>query len=345
MSPYVLFIMLSSLALGTMLTFTSSHWLLAWMSLEINTLAIIPLMIKHHHPRATEATTKYFLTQATASTLILFSTMMNAWTTGQWGLKEMSTLPSNMMTIAFMMKLGIAPLHFWLPEVIQGLDLTTGMILSTWQKLAPMVLIYLIHTTLNSHLMMLFGLLSILIGGWSGLNQTQLRKIMAFSSISHLGWMMVVLTLCPPIFLFNLSVYLILTLSMFLTFKYLNTTKLNSMASLWSKTPVLTAFSTITLLSLGGLPPTTGFTPKWLILHELTKNNLSTLATIMAISALLSLFFYLRLCYSLTPTQSPNLNNSTTTWRYKSTQPTMLISISTILSLTLLPLTPLMIYM
>ena len=78
MNPYVLSVLLISLGLGTTLTFASSHWLLAWMGLEINTLAIIPLITQHHHPRAVEATTKYFLTQATAAALILFASTTNA---------------------------------------------------------------------------------------------------------------------------------------------------------------------------------------------------------------------------------------------------------------------------
>nr|YP_009003601.1 NADH dehydrogenase subunit 2 [Praslinia cooperi]AGZ19087.1 NADH dehydrogenase subunit 2 [Praslinia cooperi] len=340
MSPLTLIIVLVSLLLGTTLTITSSHWLLAWTGLEINTLAIIPLMIKNHHPRATEATTKYFLTQATASTLILFSTMTNAWLTGEWELKELSTLPSNMMTIALLMKLGVAPMHFWLPEVLQGVDLTTGLILSTWQKLAPMSLMFMIHNSLNPTLLMTLGLTSILLGGWLGLNQTQLRKIMASSSIAHLGWMMIILPLSPPLFILNIIIYIIMTSALFLSMMFFNMTKFNSLTTSWSKTPTLAISSSILLLSLGGLPPTTGFMPKWLILQELTKQHFLTMATLMAISALLSLFFYLRMSYSLALTQSPSTINSQVTWRLKPNQSTTALTLMTILSLTLLPLTP-----
>nr|ANH55844.1 NADH dehydrogenase subunit 2 [Grandisonia alternans] len=340
MYPYTTPIVLFSLLLGTTLTFSSSHWLLAWMGLEINTLAILPLMIKTHHPRATEATTKYFLTQATASALILFSTMMNAWSTGEWELKELSTLPSNMMTIALMMKMGVAPTHFWLPEVLQGVDLTTGLIISTWQKLAPLSLMLTTHNLLNHNLLTLAGLTSILLGGWLGLNQTQLRKIMASSSIAHLGWMMVILPISPALFILNVIIYLIMTSAMFLSMKFFNVTKFNSLTISSSKTPALAITSSIVLLSLGGLPPTTGFMPKWLILQELTKQHLPTTATIMAISTLLSLFFYLRLSYSLALTQSPNTTNSLTTWRLKSNQTTFLLAMMVTLSMMLLPMTP-----
>nr|YP_009003575.1 NADH dehydrogenase subunit 2 [Microcaecilia unicolor]AGZ19061.1 NADH dehydrogenase subunit 2 [Microcaecilia unicolor] len=342
MNPYALSIIMSSLAIGTTITLTSSHWLLAWMGLEINTLAMMPLMIKQHHPRATEATTKYFLTQAAASTLILFSTMINAWSTGQWELKELSTLPSNMMTIAIAMKLGLAPMHFWLPEVMQGLNLMTGLILSTWQKIAPMTLMLIIFNTLNVNLLITLGFLSILVGGWSGLNQTQLRKIMAYSSIAHLGWMMAILPFSPALATLNFLLYLIMTSAMFMMMILLNTTKINSLTTTWPKTPIMTSISMLILLSLGGLPPTTGFMPKWMILNELTKQHISTIATMMAISALLSLFFYLRMAYALSMTQSPNQTNSTTTWRHKSKKMTILLTATTTMSIMMLPISPCM---
>nr|YP_009003549.1 NADH dehydrogenase subunit 2 [Luetkenotyphlus brasiliensis]AGZ19035.1 NADH dehydrogenase subunit 2 [Luetkenotyphlus brasiliensis] len=340
MNSYTLLISILSLLAGTMLTITSSHWLLAWMGLEINTLAMIPLMINQHHPRATEASTKYFLTQATASALILFSTLVNAWTTGQWELKEMTPITSNMMTVALAMKLGLAPLHFWLPEVLQGLTLMTGLILSTWQKIAPITLIIMTHNSLNTSLLMSLGLLSILIGGWTGLNQTQTRKIMAYSSIAHLGWMVTILPYSPALTTLNFLIYLMLTSTMFLTLKLMNTMKITSLTTSWPKTPTLAAMSSLTLLSLGGLPPLTGFLPKWLILHELTKQHTATIATIMAISTLLSLFFYLRLSYSIALTQSPNTTNSTTTWRHSSNQQTHLLTMMLTLSILLLPITP-----
>jgi len=136
MNPYVLTTLLSSLGLGTTLTFASSHWLLAWIGLEINTLAIIPLMAQHHHPRAVEATTKYFLTQATAAAVILFASTTNAWITGEWDMTNISNpIATAIILAALALKIGLAPIHFWIPEVIQGLDLLTGLILSTWQKL------------------------------------------------------------------------------------------------------------------------------------------------------------------------------------------------------------------
>nr|YP_009922945.1 NADH dehydrogenase subunit 2 [Saurogobio lissilabris]QNC66280.1 NADH dehydrogenase subunit 2 [Saurogobio lissilabris] len=341
MSPYVLMLLLSSLGLGTTLTFASSHWLLAWMGLEINTLAIIPLMTQHHHPRAVEAATKYFLTQATAAAVILFASTTNAWITGEWDINNMSSpVASTMVIIALALKIGLAPMHFWMPEVLQGLDLLTGLILSTWQKLAPLALIIQTAQAIDPALLTSLGLTSTLVGGWGGLNQTQLRKILAYSSIAHMGWMIIVLQYAPQLTILALGTYILMTSAAFLTLKMSSATKINTLAMTWSNSPILTATAALVLLSLGGLPPLTGFMPKWLILQELAKQNLPLTATIMALAALLSLYFYLRLCYAMTLTISPNTANSATPWRAQTTQTSLPLTISTTAALALLPATP-----
>nr|YP_009739232.1 NADH dehydrogenase subunit 2 [Ailia coila]QIC20051.1 NADH dehydrogenase subunit 2 [Ailia coila] len=342
MSPYVITILLSSLGLGTTLTFMSSHWLLAWMGLEINTLAILPLMAQHHHPRAAEASTKYFLAQAAAAATILFASTINAWSTGEWNIQYLThPIATTLITMALALKIGLAPMHLWMPPVMQGLDLTTGLIMATWQKLAPFALIIQMAPTTHPQLLTSLGLLSVFIGGWGGLNQTQLRKILAYSSIAHLGWMIVVVQLKPQLTIMALTTYIIMTSAAFLTFKLTSTTNINMLATSWTKAPIIMMITTLTLLSLGGLPPLTGFMPKWLILQELTTQKLPLTATIMALSALLSLYFYLRLCYSMALTISPNTNNASTPWRLQNTQNTIPLATFMIMTLMLLPLTPL----
>nr|WEW79103.1 NADH dehydrogenase subunit 2 [Bostrychus sp. s RZ-2023]WEW79116.1 NADH dehydrogenase subunit 2 [Bostrychus sp. s RZ-2023]WEW79142.1 NADH dehydrogenase subunit 2 [Bostrychus sp. s RZ-2023]WEW79155.1 NADH dehydrogenase subunit 2 [Bostrychus sp. s RZ-2023]WEW79168.1 NADH dehydrogenase subunit 2 [Bostrychus sp. s RZ-2023] len=340
MNPFITALLLFGLGLGTTLTFASSHWLLAWMGLEINTLAILPLMAQHHHPRAIEATTKYFLTQATAAATLLFASITNAWLTGQWNIQLMThPLPTTMIILALSLKIGLAPLHTWLPEVLQGLDLTTGLILSTWQKLAPFALLLQIPTSDQTMLIML-ALASTLVGGWGGLNQTQLRKILAYSSIAHLGWMMLIIQFAPSLTLLALLMYFIMTASAFLLLKLNNATNINALATSWAKAPLITTTTPMILLSLGGLPPLTGFMPKWLILQELAKQSLPLTATLAALTALLSLYFYLRLSYAMTLTLSPNNLAGTTPWRLHSLQPSLPLASTTLMATLLLPLTP-----
>nr|WNH21661.1 NADH dehydrogenase subunit 2 [Astrapogon puncticulatus] len=341
MSPFMLAILIPALILGTAITLSSSHWLVAWIGLELNTLAILPLMTQQPHPRAVEATIKYFLIQAAAAATLLFAATTNAWTTGQWEIQQMlHPVPAAMITLALAMKIGLAPTHFWLPEVLQGLDLTTGLILSTWQKLAPFALLLQIPQH-SPALLIIMGVLSTLVGGWGGLNQTQLRKILAYSSIAHLGWMALILPYSPSLSFLTLILYFVMSFSTFIVFKLNNSTNINTLAMSWAKSPALSAITPLVLLSLGGLPPLSGFMPKWLILTELTKQGLALVATVAALSALLSLYFYLRLSYAMTLTMGSNTHVGPAPWRLPTPQVTLPVAISIMATLALLPLTPL----
>nr|ARW71566.1 NADH dehydrogenase subunit 2 [Polychrus acutirostris] len=342
MSPPTTMILFTSLGIGTIITMSSHHWLMAWLGLEINTLAIIPIISKQHHPRATEAATKYFLTQAAASALILFSSTTNAWFTGSWDITQtMTPISTTLLTSALAMKLGLAPMHFWLPEVLQGTTMISALIIMTWQKLAPITLIYLTSHNLSSTILLIMGLTSSLIGGWGGLNQTQTRKIMAYSSIAHLGWMAAIATMMPNILILTLMTYILMTTTMLLALTSMKSPTIQDLAATWTTSPALTTAILLTLLSLGGLPPLTGFMPKWLILETLTAENLAPMATLLAMSTLLSLFFYLRLTYTTTLTMAPNNPMTKYKWRYKNLNTPFLTTLvpSTLL---LLPLTPLL---
>nr|AFI39271.1 NADH dehydrogenase subunit 2 [Anolis carolinensis]AFI39298.1 NADH dehydrogenase subunit 2 [Anolis carolinensis] len=342
MSPTTYMVILSTLATGTIITMTSYHWLMAWVGLELNTLAIIPIISTMHHPRSTEAATKYFLTQAAASALILFSSMTNAWNTGSWDITQPLTSPSHiLLTMALAMKLGLAPLHFWLPEVIQGSTMTTAFIITTWQKIAPMSLIFLTMNNLSTSVFLLMGLLSSLVGGWGGLNQTQTRKIMAYSSIAHLGWMATISSIMTNILIMNLLIYLIMTTSVFLSLIISKAKTIQDTTSTWTLSPTLTIIMLLSLLSLGGLPPLTGFIPKWLIMEELILQNFNLLISMMATSSLLSLYFYLRLTYTTALTLSPNTTQTKFKWRFYPNTSTMFITTPATISIFLLPMTPL----
>nr|AJG04372.1 NADH dehydrogenase subunit 2 [Pyrrhomyias cinnamomeus]AJG04373.1 NADH dehydrogenase subunit 2 [Pyrrhomyias cinnamomeus]AJG04374.1 NADH dehydrogenase subunit 2 [Pyrrhomyias cinnamomeus] len=340
MNPQAVLIFFMSLFLGTTITISSNHWMMAWTGLEINTLAILPLISKSHHPRAIEASTKYFLVQATASTLLLFSSMSNAWFTGQWDITQLTHPVSCMLlTTAISMKLGLVPFHFWFPEVLQGSSLTTSLLLATLMKFPPTILLFLTSSSLNPTLLFTMAISSAALGGWMGLNQTQIRKILAFSSISHLGWMTIVLIYNPKLTLITFYLYSMTTAAIFLILTSTNTLKLSTLMTAWSKIPTLTATLMLTLLSLAGLPPLTGFLPKWLIIQELTKQGLTAAATIIALLSLLGLFFYLRLAYCATITLPPNPTNHMKQWQTNKSIST-LTSTLIMLSIMLLPMSP-----
>nr|AFL03237.1 NADH dehydrogenase subunit 2 [Corvus frugilegus pastinator] len=343
MNPQAKLIFVTSLILGTTITISSNHWIMAWAGLEINTLAILPLISKSHHPRAIEAATKYFLVQATASTLVLFSSMTNAWYTGQWDITQLTHPTSSLiLTAAISMKLGLVPFHFWFPEVLQGSPLITGLLLSTAMKFPPITLLYMTSLSLNPTLLTTLAILSVALGGWMGLNQTQTRKIMAFSSISHLGWMAIILIYYPKLTLLNFYLYAMMTAAVFLTLNSMKVLNLSTLMTAWTKAPSLSTILLLTLLSLAGLPPLTGFLPKWLIIQELTKQEMASAAIIISLLSLLSLFFYLRLPYCTTITLPPHTTNHMKQWHVNKLINAS-IAVLTTFSIMLLPISPMLI--
>nr|AWF70080.1 NADH dehydrogenase subunit 2 [Microbates collaris] len=342
MNPQAKLVFTLSLLLGTTITISSNHWIMAWAGLEINTLAVLPLISKSHHPRAVEAATKYFLVQSAASALVLFSSMTNAWHTGQWDITQMThPISCLILTTALAMKLGLVPFHFWFPEVLQGSPLLISLLLSTAMKFPPMTLLYMTSQSINPTLLVTMAILSTALGGWMGLNQTQIRKTLAFSSISHLGWMTIIISYSPKLALMNFYLYTLMTTAVFLSLNSMKALKLSTLMTSWTKTPAMNAVLMLTLLSLAGLPPLTGFLPKWLIIQELTKQEMATTATIISLLSLLSLFFYLRLAYCTAVTLPPHTTNSMKQWQtHKTTNST--VAILSTMSLMLLPISPLL---
>nr|AAL10141.1 NADH dehydrogenase subunit 2 [Varanus spenceri] len=344
MNPIINFILILSMMAGTTLTMMSHHWVSAWLGLELNTLAIIPIISKTHHPRATEASTKYFLIQAASSALILFSGIINAYLHGTWDISYLSSSPSKIMfTAALATKLGLAPIHFWLPEVLQGVPLLTALIITTWQKMAPMALLIMTWNLIPTQITLTLGLLSTIVGGLGGLNQTQLRKMMAYSSIAHLGWMISIITIAPNLTLFNLALYVTLTSSAMLIMHLTMSKTLQNTSLISSHSSIITGLFSLSLLSLGGLPPLSGFSPKWPNLQELTLHHLTPLASMMAISTLLSLMFYIRVTYISMMTLPPSTIPLKNMWRLKPSPNTLVLSVLAPASILLLPITPLMI--
>nr|YP_008757873.1 NADH dehydrogenase subunit 2 [Myotis macrodactylus]AGS43107.1 NADH dehydrogenase subunit 2 [Myotis macrodactylus] len=343
MNPMILSLVLTTMISGTLIVMTSSHWFMTWVGFEMNMLAIIPLLTKEHNPRSTEAATKYFLTQTTASMLLMMAAITNLLHTGHWSImKLINPTASVMMTMALAMKLGLSPFHFWVPEVTQGIPLMSGLMLLTWQKLAPLSVLYMITPLINMNLLLAMSLMSIAIGGWGGLNQTQLRKIMAYSSIAHMGWMLAILTYNPTMTLLNLYLYIPMTITMFMLLMLSSATTTTSLSHTWNKLPLITMLILTTMLSLGGLPPLTGFLPKWAIIQEMTKNNSIIMPTLMTLLALLNLYFYTRITYTTSLTMFPTSNNMKMKWQFKTPKQMMYLPLMITISTLTLPLAPIM---
>nr|UJG45319.1 NADH dehydrogenase subunit 2 [Anthomyia procellaris] len=279
------------LMMGTFISISANSWLGAWMGLEINLLSFIPLM-KDNSLMSTEASLKYFLIQALASSVFLFAVilfLLNSSKSNSNYFMEMIIFSS------LLLKSGSAPFHFWFPNVMEGLSWLNSLILMTWQKIAPLMLIsYIIFKPL----IIMSIILSSLIGALGGLNQTSLRKLMAYSSINHLGWMLAAMYNSNILWMTYLSFYIFLTFSMIFMFNMFKISHINQLFSMFFHSKPMKFFLFFNLLSLGGLPPFLGFFPKWIVIQSLTINNQLFLLTFMVLMTLITLYFYMRLCYS-----------------------------------------------
>nr|YP_010025546.1 NADH dehydrogenase subunit 2 [Sarcophaga pauciseta]QOQ35845.1 NADH dehydrogenase subunit 2 [Sarcophaga pauciseta] len=281
----------SILMMGTLISVSANSWLGAWMGLEINLLSFIPLM-SDDKLMSTEASLKYFLTQALASSVFLFATIMFLLNSSS----PNSNLFMEMMIFSsLLLKSGSAPFHFWFPNVMEGLSWLNSLILMTWQKIAPLMLIsYIIFKPL----IITSIILSSMIGALGGLNQTSLRKLMAYSSINHLGWMLAAMYDSNLLWIMYFTFYSFLTFTMIFMFSLFKTSHINQLFTLTFHSKNMKFFLFFNLLSLGGLPPFLGFLPKWLVIQSLTMNNQLLLLTFMVLMTLITLYFYIRLSYS-----------------------------------------------
>nr|YP_313708.1 NADH dehydrogenase subunit 2 [Acrochordus granulatus]BAE20015.1 NADH dehydrogenase subunit 2 [Acrochordus granulatus] len=343
MNPTSWLIITTSIFTSTILTSSSLHWLMAWACLEINTLSMIPVISKSYHPRSMEATTKYFLTQTLASMVMLMAATSNAMNTSNWEIQLTSDHTTTItITLALLMKMGAAPFHFWLPEVSQGTTTMTTLTILTWQKLAPLSILLSMSNKTNHTILIAAAMLSITIGGLGGLNQTQMRKLMAFSSITHTGWILSTMTISPEISTMTMLMYILITSPIMITLHLSSTSTIKDLGMMWTISPQLSSMLTITILSLSGLPPMTGFMPKWLILNKMISFNLTMEATTMALTSLLSTYMYMRLMYISSMTLHPYTITSPMKWRPSLKKHPMLPTTLMTLSTMILPLTPYM---
>nr|YP_009440935.1 NADH dehydrogenase subunit 2 [Sinodendron yunnanense]AKN01372.1 NADH dehydrogenase subunit 2 [Sinodendron yunnanense] len=285
---------ISSLTVGTFISISSYSWMGMWMGLEINLLSFIPLISNSKNMMASEAALKYFITQAIASTILLFSVIMLS-TSIMYNL-EMSSYISMILNSSLLTKMGAAPFHFWFPEVMEGLSWFSSLIMLTWQKIAPMVL--LIYYNNNILFLSLIVLASMMISGVMGQNQTSLRKILTFSSINHVGWMIASSMFMETVWIYYFMIYSIITINIIMILMKMNIFHMKQLFMSMNNNNSIKLFFILNFLSLGGLPPFLGFIPKWLTVQQLIINNMFSLAILMITMTLMTLYFYLRVTFS-----------------------------------------------
>lgn len=224
----------------------------------------------------------YFLIQSIASILLLFSFIIIL------HYKSINII----LFISIIIKIGRAPFHYWIPIIIEGINWLKIFILLTWQKINPLIILYFNN---YFNLINIFILLSLIIGSISGLNYSSIKKIISFSSINQLRWIIIRLInnklLKLYLIFYFFTIWIIIKSIILFNIKYLN-----EIYNLNIKNKFIKLFIFINFLSLGGLPPFLGFFPKLIIIIKI--NNLFILFFIIVIT-LITLFIYLRIILSI----------------------------------------------
>nr|YP_009370794.1 NADH dehydrogenase subunit 2 [Truljalia hibinonis]ARO46888.1 NADH dehydrogenase subunit 2 [Truljalia hibinonis] len=308
---------------GTMITFMSSSWPATWIGLEINLLSFIPIIYHKSNILTYEAAMKYFLIQTLASSLFLISSILMTLIN--------YSLIYFLISITMIIKLGGAPFHMWFPSVMEGLSWNNCLLLMTLQKMAPLLILSYIP---NNNCINMTIMMSIIVGTIGGMNQTSTRKIMAYSSINHLGWMFMTIKMSQNLWKLYFSIYTILITSIILMMKNLSMNHINQM-SLHPYSPMIKYYLMMNLLSLGGLPPFLGFLPKWITIEMAMNQSLIIMICVMVWLSLITLYYYIQLSIS-----SFMLNSSHLKWYMFTNMPSynfMMIT-TTITSLLMLPI-------
>nr|UZZ43662.1 NADH dehydrogenase subunit 2 [Micrasema sp. XG-2021] len=280
--------------MSTLFTLSSNSFMNMWMGMEINLISFIPLMVNKFNNLSSQSMMKYFLIQSISSINFLFSsitiTYLNKWF---YNLNYLNLLILMILNLSLLMKMGAAPFHFWFPKTMKGLTWINCLILSTWQKIIPMIILY------NSCLMKIIFLsciMSALIGSIMGLNQTSLILLMSYSSINHISWMLISLMMNFNLWMIYFFIYSFINFILMITFNKIKIFNLNQI--FLNKMNLINYFILLNLLSLGGLPPFLGFLSKWMVINFLINKFMYMLSILLVMTSLINLFFYIRMTYS-----------------------------------------------
>jgi NADH-quinone oxidoreductase subunit N len=320
---------------GMIMMAVAADLLTIFIALEILSIAVYVLTgLRRDSPRAIEAAFKYFLLGAFSSAFFLYGIALTYTLTGSTRLDAIGTWMAaegmnvspmmlfalGLLLVGFAFKISAVPFHMWTPDAYEGAPTVVTGFMSTAVKAAAFAAFVRVFLSAFEPLRgdwtpVLWGIamVTMIVGTVVGVAQSNVKRMLAYSSIAHAGYLLVGLVAANDIgkaaILFYLLVYAVTNLGAFGVIALLSTAdrphdELRDFTGLWYSRPVMAGLMTVFLLSLGGLPPTAGFVGKWYIFSAAVRAGYFDLAVVGMLTSVISVFFYLRIVVMMYMTEA-----------------------------------------
>lgn len=294
--------------LGSIILVSSDNLLILYLGLELQTFSIFILIAKNRDSiKSSEAGLKYFMLGAISSGFFLLSFSILFLYGLDLNLKHLLLLKDDYMvyisffliTISFCFKISLFPFHFWIPDIYEGSSWNIVTLVATLPKISMVCIIGQI--LYNSNIILAFSLLSIAIGTLGALNQTKIKRLLAYSGISHMGFIILGLSLISNesfcISILYLIIYMVNMISLFIII--ITNNHKNQFIIEWSAVKSVNNIISITfiliILSIAGIPPLSGFISKWYLIWIIMDNHFILSSFVAVTFSAIGLGYYLRL--------------------------------------------------
>jgi len=311
--------------LGMMVMISASHFLTLYMGLELMSLSLYAMVaLQRDSATATEAAMKYFILGALASGLLLYGMSMLYGATGSLQVnavsdaimhgvqnKELLVFGLVFVVAGLAFKLGVVPFHMWVPDVYHGAPTAMTMLIGTAPKLAAFAFVMRILAEGLQPLMIhwsgmleILAVLSMALGNISAIAQTNIKRMLAYSTIAHMGFLLLgVLSGSLEGYgssMFYAVIYVLMSLGgfgmiMLLSREGFEADTLNDFKGLNQRSPWLAFVMLLLMFSMAGVPPTVGFYAKFSVLNAAVMAGHIPLVVIAVLFSLIGAFYYLRI--------------------------------------------------
>jgi NADH-quinone oxidoreductase subunit N len=320
---------------GMIMMAVAADLLTIFIALEILSIAVYVLTgLRRDSPRAIEAAFKYFLLGAFSSAFFLYGIALTYTLTGSTRLDTIGTWMAaegmnvspmmlfalGLLLVGFAFKISAVPFHMWTPDAYEGAPTVVAGFMSTAVKAAAFAAFVRVFLSAFEPLrgdwtpvLWAVAMVTMVVGTVVGVAQSNVKRMLAYSSIAHAGYLLVGLVAANDVgkaaILFYLLVYAVTNLGAFGVIALLSTAdrphdELRDFTGLWYSKPVIAGLMTVFLLSLGGLPPTAGFIGKWYVFSAAVRAGYYDLAIVGMLTSVISVFFYLRIVVMMYMTEA-----------------------------------------